>query len=307
MSRRIAAVVTGVAVGLVFGIGPRGARAADIEPFQIGADFSVEVEEEGDDSETTIIGIGGRYFFKSVDPGSGPVEEADFLARVPYAGLMVGFLSGDALGADVSGKMFMIAGGFADENAPVSIEVMYGTSGMDLEAAAPPDETMDMSRLGLDIGCFVMPNLLVGLSYGAADTELGIDGVGTVMEMDESSIGFFGKWVQELGNGGAINVEVEYSSVTMEATILGFPLPEMEGSEFEIGVDYYFNQLIGVGIGLESASSDAPDDEATTFEIRATWNLGTCFGAGISYKTTSYDQAGIEDDTAFEISIVGRF
>lgn len=303
--KKVVAAMAVLAVALV----GSSARAQDVGPFQIEAEFSIEIEADGYgdlvrlplDMDTTTVGVGGGYAFKSVDPGTGPLDEALFLARVPYAGARLGFTSGEFGSADLSGTELRIMGVYADENIPVVADLMLMTGALDIDAAGVSGD-MDRTAFALKAGYLAMPNLLVGLSYGSETMKMKVSGT-TLAEMDMSSIGVAGKLVQELGNGTALNVEVAYSTLTVDT---GAP-DDWEATRLAIGADYYLTQLIGVGLGLEFFAGDEDDDDQTTFEIRARWNLNTNFGAGISIGTTSYEASGVDDSTVFEISAVGRF
>ncbi|MHC5054694.1 MAG: hypothetical protein ACYTKD_08250 [Planctomycetota bacterium] len=301
--KRLVAAMTVAVLGAGF-----AAPAADVSPFQLEAEARyMDTSEEGGMMDMSIIGVGATYAFESVDPGSNPVEEAQFLARVPYAGLKIGFVGGDAntpMGlADMGGTQLMIGGGYADESVPVAVDLEFTTGSIDMDTPAIAGE-MDVSGLDLQVGGFVAPNLLVGLIYETEDMEITIPGVGVVAESEESAIGIGAKWVQELGTGGsALNVELDYVSTTEESP----GSPDVDGSEFGIGVDYYFNQLVGVGIGFGTISSDDPDEEGSTFGVRASYNAGTSVGVRVEWEKTSHDLAGVDDDDSFMVSVIGRF
>ncbi len=302
---RLIAAMTVVVLGITL-VG-FSARAADVSPFQLEAEVMYEDASEGDTVDTSVIGIGAMYSFKSVDPGSNPIEEAAFLARVPYVGLNVGFLSGDmdvGLGfpIDMDGTGIGVTAGYADSDVPLAVTLSYSSQGADLSALGNTG-TVDMSELQFEVGAFVMPNLLVGLTYGSGDMKMTVAGMGTVMEMDQSAIGFAAKWVQDLGtNGSAVNVEFGYSGITVESP----GDPDEEGSVIEIGADYYINQLVGIGVGVGLLSGDDADDDATTFGVRASYNAGSKVGFRVAWEKTTYEDNS-EDDDELTISVVGRF
>ncbi|MHC5053425.1 MAG: porin [Planctomycetota bacterium] len=303
MKRLVAATTVAVLGVALVGF---STRAADVSPFQLEAELMYEDSSEGDVIETSVIGVGATYAFRSIDPGSAPIEEAHFLSREPYAGLGIGFISGDStlfIPADLSGTQLIIGAGYADKEVPVAVDFEFFTVGVDVEAPGVEGE-MENSGMDLMVSCFVMPNLAVGLTYETSDMEVTIAGMGTLMESDQSGIGVAAKWVQELGtNGSAVNVEFGYSGVTAESP----GSPDEDASIIEIGADYYFNQLVGVGFGLELLSADAADDDATTFGLRASYNAGSKVGVRLAWEKTSYDAAGAEDDDELTISVVGRF
>jgi hypothetical protein len=301
--KRLIAAMTAVVLGVTL-VG-FSSRAADVSPFQLEAGLVYEDSSEGGIADTTVIGVGAVYSFMSVDPGSNPIAEAAFLARVPFVGLNVGFLSGDmdvgfGIPIDLDGTRIGVMAGYADSGMPLAVTFSYSSESADLSALGITG-TADTSDLEFGVGAFVMPNLLVSLTYGSGDTEMTAPGFGT-MEMDQRAIGFAAKWVQELGtNGSAVNVEFGYSGITVESP----GDPDEEGSVIEIGADYYINQLVGIGVGIELLSGDEADDDATTFGVRASYNAGSKLGVRLAWEKTTYEDDS--EDKELTISVVGRF
>jgi hypothetical protein len=288
-------------------VGAGTARAQSVEPYQIEAALFLE-SESSDDTDMNIIGLGGQYAFKSVDPGTGPLNEAVFLARVPWASASVGMASGTAdIGApsdaDITGTMISIGGSYADPNVPVRADLSYSMGDIKLDAGAGNEATADMTMLGVKAGYFVMPNLVAGVSYGLDTTKIESGGA-TVMEGDTTSIGVVGKWVQELAGGSAINAELGFDAVTDKVEGVS---GDHKANVLSLVCDYYFTQLIGAGVALEMEAGEDSDDDSTTIGARFMWNLNTTLGATVSYDVTSYEASGVDDTTTLGVSVIGRF
>jgi hypothetical protein len=287
---------------IVAALGGPPARAETVGPYQVEAEGRYMNMSE-DSVEFSMFGAGGLYAFESVDPGTGPLEESLFLARVPSAGAMLGLASFEidlGVPAELDGLMFGLMGGYADKDVPVGVDLEFNTADLDGDVAGTT-VTLEMSELDLEVGYFVLPNLRVGIAYEKEEMEISAPGSGTFKD-EASGFGVAGKWVEDLGDGMAVNVEAGYSSLTMDDGTV-----ERDGSLIRIGGDFYFTQLVGVGFGLELISGDQPSDDATTFEIRFSWNQNTNFGAGVSWERTSYDEPGSDDVDTFTLSAVGRF
>jgi len=297
--------LTGAAALLVV-VGLGTARAQNVSPYQGQAELLYDAMTS-DSMDMTVVGVGGVYAFKSVDPGDGPLDESLFLARVPNAGAMLGFVTGEAdMGGpvDLSGTEFGITAGYADENVPVGVDLMYTIGAIEMDMGGGVGGTVDMSGLDVKAGYFVMPGLIVGLSYELETSKVKIDGMGTVSDSDTTGIGLVGKWVQKLSGGTAVNAEISITSATTEEV----GSPDETDSIVLLSGDYYLNQLIGVGLGLTFTSGDDKSAEGTALEIRARCNLNTKFGVGVSYETfTAKSSNQGEDSSTLTISVVGRF
>ena len=282
------------------------AWAQGIEPFRGEAGLYYENSSEGD-AETTMIGVGGVAAFESVDPGTGPINEAIFLSRVPQVGFVVGTreVETDILGptVDADGMEFRITGGYASKDVPIGLDLEYSTGSADGDVLGT-DFSLAVTELDLRAGYFAMPNLLVGVTYGVEKGEGEVEGAGTVIEIEDTSIGVGGKWVQEVGNGAAVNVEAGYRSVTRE--MAGAP-DDYESTQVEFGVDFYPNQLIGVGVGFTLVSGEDDDDDVAVIAVRAKLNVGTKLGVSLSYETIDYEDPSADDGKTVTISAVARF
>jgi len=294
------AVLGGVLIGC-------SARVADVGPFQIEAALLYYSTETGTPMETSGIGLGGMYFFKSVHPGTAPLSEAFFLARVSALSVVVAALDGGAASSpsgplEIDGTAYGVTGYCADKSFPLALEVSYTTDESDTTGAAGT-LGIEMSFLDVQVSYFPRDNLELGLTYRNIDQQVTPAGGGPPIETDGSAFGFAGKWVHGFANGTAVNVEAEYTSKTEEEA--GSPAKDV--TAMELSSVFYVNQLLGFGVGYGSESGDVAADDSTTWKASIRWNLGTRLGGLLSYSDTSFEDHVVGEIKRVTASVGCRF
>jgi hypothetical protein len=253
--------------------------------------------EEDSDLEITLYGLTASIYFNPVDVGKHPLAEAAFLERIGSVSLAAAIMEYDfGFGVEADGSVFGVGVTYAQPNQPFYARGAFVTRDSDFDP--PLEGEISEDEFEVALGVFLKDGLLVGFEYGHFKGDLSIDGIWSE-ELEKDKFGIGTKWVHELENGTAVNLE---ASVAIEDTD-----DRDDGSNTIVGVagDFYVNPRTSIGAGFALNTGDYDADEGETFQVRFRTFLDPRFSVGASFTKFLADDDN--DSQSIGVSLSLRF
>lgn len=271
--------------------------AQDSYQTEISAGYSHQEDEN--ETETIQYGIGAEVHFSAVNTGSHPLAEADFLERIGSIEMVLGkseFKADSFIDIEADGPFYGALLTVVRPDSPIAVQAIYAKS--ELEFDSPLDVNLTSEGYGLGIGYFLDKSLLAEVQYTHIDAEISSSNSSLSVDGYE----FIGKFVNELSNGTAYNLE---GSIGIEQ----FDNDSDNGSNTIFGVsgDYYFNQKVSLGAGFALNSGDNKNDEGNTYGLDLKAFLNSQLGVNVGYEQFIADNDEGEDEESYDISLIVRF
>ncbi|MFC1523599.1 hypothetical protein ACFL6N_02285 [Thermodesulfobacteriota bacterium] len=256
--------------------------------------------EDDDDLETKVYGLSVKVHFQPVHPKNHPLAEAAFMERVGHIELNGGQQEAE-MGSLIEGDgpFYGVVLNYTQPGNPFVFKAGY--TRVDFDFDRPSSINSDSNIFEVGLGYFIKDGFFLGLEYKNVDSELSVAGV-TVSERDEDKYTLYSKYVNEIGDGRAWNVEVS-------AAINDFDRSNDDGNNaiFEIELDYYFNLKISVGAELSLNIGDDKDDEGRTVGIDTTAFINSQFALALKYEWFDAEETEGEDEDVYFIGCLVRF
>lgn len=292
----------------VFGYAANAA-AQDTYRGEVSAAY-VTIEQENDDFEMDIYGASLDYYFTEVATQEHPLAEAAFLERAGNVNITAatGDVDANFLLSEGDLTMFSAAVNYFQPNSPFFAGLEY--SDTKLDDFAPTDIDSETEEIGVSLGYFPAKNLLVAFRYSQAEEEVKIAilpfPVDKTTDFDNYEIR--AKYVNELGGGAAFNLEggIEIKEFDVKDNTSTLTDDGSNTTGFVSG-DYYINNSLSLGGGLEVNSGDDESAEGDTFIFRVRNFFTPRFSAAITYETFSADNSGFNDEDTIDIRLSARF
>ena len=260
--------------------------------------------EDDDDLEMKMHGLSAVIHFTEVNTVGHPLAEAVFLERIGSIEVLVGEqeLKVDSTIFEADGPIY---GGIATvmkPGLPIAIQATLVKS--ELEFDAPIDGDIKIDSYGFGIGYFFAHNFLVGVKYSHTerDTDMEIPNFSIVETTKFDDYELAVKFVRELEDGTAFNIEGDFGVSQSD-----------DGTDNEsntiIGIsgDYYFNQKISIGGGLEINTGDDKSDEGKTFEIDFKAFVTHIFSINFGLEKFNADNDEGADEESLQFILSARF
>lgn len=271
--------------------------AQDSYQTEISAGYSHQEDEN--ETETIQYGVGAEIHFSAVNTAGHPLAEADFLERIGSIAIVLGkneFKADSVIDIEADGPFYGALLTYAKPDFPIVLQAIYAKS--ELEFEPPWNVDLTSEAYGLGIGYFLDKSLLAEVQYTHIDTE--ISSSNSSLSVD--GYAFIGKFVNELSNGTAYNLE---GSIGIEQ----FDDESDDGSNTILGIagDYYFNQKVSLGAGFALNSGDDKDDEGNTYGLDLKAFLNSQLGVNVGYEQFIADNDEGEDEESYDVSLIVRF
>jgi len=233
-----------------------------------------------DDGDVDQFGVGGRFYFKDVDTGKGPLGEASFLDQSSYVGAGYKYTDLDDIVEDVDGDTYGIGGRYV---LPLdSIPLIFEA---DWTRETPDFSDIDFYRFGF--GAYITDNTTIVLSYRTSD----VDETNDIDPGDIDAYSIDLKHLWHLSGDSAITVEGSYGLIDVEDNEIN------DGDDIDtwkIGGTWYVNK--NLGFGLDFSRFDNFGIEEDTYGASAEWFVTEGIGLSLSYAHSEIDDTDVESD-----------
>lgn len=236
------------------------------------------------DNNITLTGIGGVYYFESIDV-DGPLAESSFIAKassinITFSKAEFGFgaqtLDGNGYGLSLRYLLpdsdFLLGGSYLNQNV----------SGSGL--------AVDISSVEFNIGAYIEDKTLVTVSYETRTFSI---------------IGFPDTEVREIG----VAVKKLIDNISMELDIIRDNSDDGSVKEVNtsLGVsgDYYIDNTLSVGVGFENNSGDDVSSIGNTFSVGMTKFMNETVAFDLDYERFSASFGN--DSNRFYFAMMARF
>lgn len=268
------------------------------------------LNRENDNYEIRDYGLIATSYFKKVALGDHPWAEAAFMEHASNISVPAGIRQIEILDSeDGDGSVLGAEVTYIHPIQPIYANVSFFKTGVEFDTS---NDELSMNEYNLGIGMFIRDNLLIALGYGHEKEELKDQALG-VYEVKNNLYSVSTKWVNEIGNGTALNLEAgigldKYDeSFKVGSNTLSFK----DGSNTVLGVgaDYYFNpkMSVGTGLALNTRKDMNVDDEGNTFEIRSAIFFNPRFSVRAAFEQFFADNDNSEDEQTISLNLSTRF
>ena len=278
------------------------AYAQDSYQFELNGFY--QDSEDDDNDKYTLYVLVATFLFSQVSIGTHPLAEAEFLEHPGRISLIGGtgkneFDSG--LEADEE-----IYGAFIDYTLPVVpiyLSAQYTKQQVEFDSTVDAEISADIYEG--EIGIFIAQGFFIGFLYSYTNLEATVNGTELTVKGTEYSLEI--KWVHEIGNSRAFNIECEGGKEYFEEE--DSTSGEEDGSDniAKIGADFYINQKISFGGSFKLKKGDSESSEGKTYEGRLKAFLTPNFAIGVSFKKFKADNDNGDDEETIELEVTGRF
>jgi hypothetical protein len=270
------------------------------ESFQHELSISHSSNEDDDNFEVKTLDFGYSRYAKPISTDIHPNAEANFLERVGGITVIYSQLDLEAPGGSIAdGSAYAISYTYMESTSPLLITGSFAKADVDSNIS---NAKITSDNIGLVVGRFIGQGRLVGLGYSTSELEAVEPGDPT-FTAESNTLTLFTKMVKQHSDGTATNFELRFGNIDYE-TNQGV---SETNKEFEILFDYYPENTIGVGAGLESNSGDDLSDEGKTITLRTQVFIDPKMA--FSFKLEKFDSDNFPGDSSDEIEFgfVSRF
>lgn len=268
------------------------AHAQENYQTEISADWSIY--EDDSDREGKTYNLKAEIHFTEVDTVDHPFAEAAFLERIGSIRVSAGkyeYKNSATIKAD--GHIYAVGANFMKPDLPITIKTEFMKGKLEFDAPLDGNNTINYYNFG--IGYFFTRSLLVGVeySYKEQDIEIPIILVNKTYKRDNYKLAV--KFVRELRNGTAFNIEGSFG-----VSQLDDGTDDESNTIIEILGDYYFNQKISIGGGLERNAGNHNGYEGITFKIDTKAFLTSIFSINFEFEKSA-------DEESLQFILLARF
>jgi len=250
---------------------------------EIGLVHSSISIDPNDKTSTSVLA--GVFYLSPIDV-DGPFAEAAFISKASYVAAVVGRSQTDLLGANFDGDIYLL--GF--EYRLTGTNVVLGASYYNKSLSALGYVDYDIDTTTLDIHMFLNDRTLIGLSY-----ESGKNSLTGFSDLDISETAISSKHLIN-----AINVEARYASYNYDD---GFT--SETNTTINVRGDYYIDNTLSIGAGLEENTGDIASHEGSTVSINVVKFITETTSFELAYDQFSADTG--DDSNTVYFSFSGRF
>lgn len=233
-----------------------------------------------EDGDVDQFGVGGRFYFKDVDTGKGPLGEASFLDQSSYVGAGYKYTDLDDIVEDVDGDTYGIGGRYV---LPLdSIPLIFEA---DWTRETPDFSDIDFYRFGF--GAYITDNTTIVLSYRTSD----VDETNDIDPGDIDAYSIDLKHLWHLSGDSAIALKGSYGLIDVEDNEIN------DGDDIDtwkIGGTWYVNK--NLGFGLDFSRFDNFGIEEDTYGAMAEWFVTETIGLSLNYAHSEIDDTDVESD-----------
>ena len=241
--------------------------------------------------DITGLRIGGKFYFKPLKSGRGPLEEAAFLQKsshlkAEYYSIDWDFPDGSPISQTQS--TFTLGGAFIHNDWLVGGS--YQTNSNEIDSPDPEDNDVTVDVLTITGGRYIDDNWLASFSLVHYDFESDTE-TGMALET---------KRFIPLNSGLAVSVSGKFSHVD-------------EISAFSISGDLYINKQISVGLSIHenliNGTDGDTDEEITGASIRAQYFINDKASVKLSYTDNESFFDALTNFTFFEptLTVSGKY
>lgn len=278
-----------------------GLHAAEGEyRWELGLGYGTQTVDSDPEFDATDLGGRVRYqLFAPVTLGQSPWEEAEFLEHSTWLEARVGRVTQESGPLEADGLRYGVAGRYAAKDVPVAVE-----ASLDLGSVEDDDFgiTLDTVTWEVRAGYWVMPNLIAGLGYSSATSDLTSEFDST--EETDTAIFAWGKWVHPLTADLDLNLEAEAGRTSYEAED-----EDEDGDNLAATLrgDLYLMKRYGIGVLAGTESGDVAGEEGRLLGVRGSAWFTEHIGVRVEYATFAARQEDELDTDTISGELVGRF
>ena len=230
------------------------------------------------------------------------MAEAAFLERVGRVGLQVGIGTlEDVLGREADLTRFVTTVEYMKPSQPLYIGLVVDRMKVDLDSPGSGDMITDIKDL--QVGWFIEDGLRVGAGYSYELEDIDITAPSVIDRKTEyNRFSINGKMVRKLGGGKALNAEamVSYDLYDDEVN-------DGSNTVLYLSGDYYFNNRMSAGVGLEYNRGDEEDVEGETLEANFTNFFTPSLYISVDLEKFEADNSTGTDEERFDVLLAYRF
>jgi len=255
--------------------------AQDQDTFQaeLGIGYQHYKDDGTDSYEIDVTNFRSSYYFSPVSIGNHPYNEAVFLEKVSSFNM---YFKGLSVHQRDDMIYYGAAFDYMSSNHPINLTFYFDRKEFD-------DDDVD-NEYGIDVGYFISNNFLLSTFYKNIDSDY----------IDENQYRISSKYVHEMGTK-AINLECSVAQNEKKSN------GEYKRNNIvKVGGDYYFNQRISLGGGIDINSGDIKYLEGETLysdlKVYVTETIAVSTGVEKFFAKDNY-----EDDNTYSINLSARF
>ncbi len=278
---------------------PRTRRTATASSSPGGVEWSETDNLFESDLDTATYPVAATFYLRPVELGGRPWEEAAFLGHQSSVSALGGRRNLD--GGSFDGDEWYYGGAvqLASPDCPL-------TAGGGLLSGRTRAETLfgdvEIDRVGwaANAGYWILPGLLAGLRYRQDELDtrfsFGFDPDDRIWTAE-----LFGKWVRQLEESRAFNLEVSAGRSELEPEFAD-DLVQFIGA---VAGDFYFTPRLGLGAIVDAATGDDELEEGYGLGVRASGWFTRNIGLRLFYRR--FFVSGSGDDDSLGAALALRF
>lgn len=229
-----------------------------------------------------------------------PYAESHFLEHVGNVELLFGVTQHQATTSTSSTNSFIVGDGFkyANKNKPLLLGSRLAPLETKYDLSEDKNQESDIFSVGL--GMFIKKGMMVGFKYDRTTSRIYKD-LAQIDTVKSDQYDFFTKFVHQLDNGRAFNIEASYAIDSAVDNTRG------DNQTFNISGDFYVNPKNSIGFGIERITSEENfiDGNVMSFEMRS--YITPKFSVAAGLERYSSDNIQFIDDQTIDINFNAQF
>jgi len=250
------------------------------------------------------IGVDLEYYLPMVEKKSHPWREAAFLEHASSINFEVNKETSEPNNSEkFKGHSFSAGGIYASKANPFAATLIYNNT--EIKADYPTTSvSQKQNLLGLGAGAYVTESLAVLGLYINGEFKYTVDNFPQFnSKTDVTAYGVLGKYVYELPQQQALNVEFQFTKLDFK--------PENSPTESNNSVDlkamYYINPQIGIGGQLVNQSGDTDSFKGMKYGVGVDAFVTENISVTAGYLSFSADNSSGNDSDEWKISAAWWF
>jgi len=231
-----------------------------------------------------------------------PLAESGFLEQehVGNVELLFGVTQHESTASTSSSNSFIVGDGFkyANKNKPLLLGSRLAPLETKYDLSDDNNQESDIYSVGL--GMFIQKGMMVGFKYDRTTSRI-YKNLAQIDTVKSDQYDFFTKFVHQLNNGQAFNIEASYAIDSAVNNTRG------DNETFNISGDFYVNPKNSIGFGVERITSEenVVDGNVMSFEMRS--YITPKFSVAAGLERYSSDNIQFIDDQTIDINFNAQF
>jgi len=236
----------------------------------------------------------------SKNESNAPLAETRFLEHVGNVELLFGVTQHESKASTSNSNSFVVGDGFkyANKNKPLLLGSRLAPLETKYDLSDDNNQESDIYSVGL--GMFIQKGMMVGFKYDRTTSRIYKD-LAQINTIKSDQYDVFTKFVHQLDNGQAFNIEASYAIDSAVDDARG------DNETFNISGDFYVDPKNSIGFGIERITSEenVVDGNVMSFEMRS--YITPKFSVAAGLEKYSSDNIQFADDQKIDINFNAQF